>query len=232
MSLPKPITSKGKLGVWLEGLRKQVKSQRIVQGSWYGVQETALGTTLIRRDGVRVSGSELTVKGAIVQTIYGDYLKCLFEEVPTEQGGSNFNTVWVAKPRVLRASQNGGTAGTNLQTRTRTQSVICGQGQVALSISESVYPLYMSTGTGIGDVEAARIQIALARPRNLSTSSTSPGFGTGIRNPDDPTQWIEWVDLNVEARHWRLELQPVTMCLDGEVHKALGALGEPKLCEE
>lgn len=143
-----------------------------------------------------------TIKRFRIETVSDDYLVCKAVEADgTVPAGA---ALWyIAKPAELRGSTYSGvTVGgwsyaldSGAATRTGTYTLADGQFVQGMTTVEKCEPSYTALYT------------------HIYASQVTPN--TGVPDPQNASQKLTWLDLNVDARKWLPPRRMVTACLNG-----------------
>lgn len=185
-----------------------VMRQRVSQGVGYATKETSTGTILRLSGGDGGGASDCEVRRLFVNGVRDTYLECL--AISSDSQGTSGSIIPVLRPLALWPT-NGDTApaGTTQesldaatgQSRTLTVEKDINSATKSFSITQNIVPAYSS---GIPVANSKTIYAARCR-----------GLATGVDDVNgDP---IQWIDLNIDARHWELDLVETLTCVNDEL---------------
>lgn len=188
-----------------------IAALRIADGPGYRVKRTARGTVLgIDRKTDTESILGTTVQRFKITEIEENYLLC--RKVNTAGDETSSSDVRVLRPNYLTsgegllsgAIQPVSLVGTQQRTYTlRRTNPTPPPATLDYSVTEVLWPPYLADDIIFG---------------------ISPVIGGTLIQPEG--EEINWLDLNVDGRHWQLELIQVGVCINTVERKALGALSQ------
>lgn len=169
-------------------------------------------------------GEPTQIGAFVVRAVHGDYLECRAVDDLDGGGIGTPRPVLIAKPPELRVSNyatggalNDGVTYSEITSDTRkakfskfdTQSV-----EREFTVVEEMWPPYVAEPTDLPvSIPARHSLIFAAKVGPDETSPTSNDHKTGVTVNG---QILEWLDLNVSARHYRTPYHVYAVCVDGD----------------
>lgn len=201
--LPKPPSTATPFGRWLYSLWDHIKGMSIGDSQdikWHRSPSGITGT-------VRVlgGGGGRTIQRFKVMTIEASWIVCRkVDEDGVETGTDEFK---VLRPKMLRTDHALLVGFTSTPALTSAQSrsydITRGTTPPNFTITEIIHPPYTAGDFiyGANDIRGGTID-----------------DGTG--------EQVKWIDLNIDARRWQLELQRVGTCVNDVAKLALAQISE------
>lgn len=190
-----------------------ITALRIADGPGYRVKRTARGTVL----GIDRDTDVETVAGGDVQrfkitSIASTWLVC--RKVDSAGAETSSTDYKVMRPEFLRTNKGMLSGNTSTPSLTSAQS--------------RTYDITRNNPTGVGTTNYTITEI-------LWPNYTAGNFIFGI-NPiiggtvdDGAGGQVDWIDLNIDARRWQLELQPTEVCVSGATRKSVIARSDAEV---
>lgn len=221
---------------FLKSLRQSInqlkagqRSLRIANGANYHVKRTAIGTVLDLRSTTRATDKAFVVKRTQVIEVKSTYLVCQ-DLLPDNQGFTGgrfsvlrpFETLISGDTWFPSGTTNNQTTSTDSTGADRTRQLTWDKTPNSFSADQKIYPEYVGQELpGLGSLLYVTKNIG-----NLGGRTIGEGHPV-----DADGNHIDWIDLNVDARHWAWDIwREAEVCVNNETKKIYvmaSTVGEP-----